>query len=90
MPESELVHSLREQIASQAEAITWLKWIIAGLGGALVSVCGFFVAWVRTLYDGRHTEQTEQTKARDALIERVLSMLATVAEILRRQKAGDA
>lgn len=67
-------------LAAQAETIALLKWALAGVCIALASVCGFFVTWIRGLYNERLTDAEEKLKYRDGLLERVLDAVAQLAE----------
>lgn len=75
----ETADALKQAIAAQAETIFLLKWALGATAAALVSVCGFFVAWIRGLYNERTTDAEEKLKQRDALLERVLDAVAQLA-----------
>lgn len=77
----ETIAALRALVASQAEQIVYFKWAIGILCSALVAVCSFFVAWIRTLYDRRESQGAEDGVRRDKMLERVLDALATVKDL---------
>ncbi len=62
--------------------IDFMKLVIYAEAGAIVAVCGFFIAWIRTLYDARITAQSEQMDERDKLLERVLLACQQLADAL--------
>lgn len=79
-----------EVVALRATIDLLTKIVYAETAG-IVAVCGFFVAWVRTLYDARLTQGTADLKDRDALLERVLTACTTLASAMKTaaKKGGD-
>lgn len=75
-PESAEVIALRSQIE-------FMRVIIYAESAAIVAISGFFVAWIRTLYDGRISAQADETENRDKLLERVLQAISEVTATLK-------
>lgn len=88
MPENpETIAALKATIAAQAETIAYLKWALGIICGAGASAGSFLVAWIRTLYDRREAQATEENARRDRMLERLLEALGTVGRALDVVKA---
>jgi hypothetical protein len=82
------IAALNATIVSQAETITFLKWLLVALGGTIASLSGFFVAWIRALYDSRQTQNAKDLEDRDKLLERVLTACNTLATAVQALRPG--
>ncbi len=82
-PDSPEVVALREMIG-------FLKLIVYAEAGCIAAICAFFVAWIRTLYDSRLTDETGRLEKSDSLLERVLKAVADLQAVLLiiRSKTG--
>ena len=76
------------EVVALRGTISLLTTIVYAEAGAIVAVCGFFVAWVRSLYDARLTQSTADLKDRDALLERVLTACTTLAAAMKATRKG--
>ena len=71
--------------------ISLLTLIMYAEAGVIVAISGFFVAWIRKLYDDRLSEQAKLLEDRDGLLERVLAACSTLAQavtIFTSRKGG--
>lgn len=76
------------EVAALRETIALLTKIVYAETAGIVAVCGFFVAWVRSLYDARLTQGVTDLKDRDALLERVLTACTTLAAAMKATRKG--
>ncbi len=81
------IAALKSALAAQAETIALLKVAVYGLSGVVATVSAFFVAWIRTLYQGRLDDEVARIEKSDALLERVLHAIADVQAVLAILKA---
>ena len=72
-----------ETIAALREQIEFLKVVIYAEAGAVVAVCGFFVAWVRALIDRISMVNAAENERRDQVLERVLDACDTLTAVVK-------